>query len=229
MQALEQLVLESGLDGRARLPPERELAASFGVSRTTVRAAIQRLVSRRVLETRRGSGVFVVGGPPARVAPPWITAPWTQLIDEHPPLRADTLEFRLVFECAAARFAAERATARERTALRAAIGSMADAVRRGDVAAEAAADAEFHAALAAASHNLMMGRFYVNAIATLRQHITRNTYDAAQDGAQAGTRARARLQQHERICEAICRQSPDDAAAAMQAHIEFVGRQFQAG
>ncbi|MEM1412245.1 MAG: GntR family transcriptional regulator [Pseudomonadota bacterium] len=41
------------------LPPERELANLFGVSRITVRKAIEGLVNEGVLETRQGSGTFV--------------------------------------------------------------------------------------------------------------------------------------------------------------------------
>lgn len=40
----------------ARLPVERDLAASLGVGRMTVRAALARLVERGLLETRRGRG-----------------------------------------------------------------------------------------------------------------------------------------------------------------------------
>jgi GntR family transcriptional regulator len=41
------------------LPPERELAESFGVSRITIRKAISGLVSEGVLDTHHGSGNFV--------------------------------------------------------------------------------------------------------------------------------------------------------------------------
>jgi GntR family transcriptional repressor for pyruvate dehydrogenase complex len=40
----------------ARLPVERDLAASLGAGRMTVRAALARLVDRGLLETRRGRG-----------------------------------------------------------------------------------------------------------------------------------------------------------------------------
>ena len=46
----------AGLD---RLPPELELAARLGVSRTTLREGIRILSSRNVLEIRRGRGTFV--------------------------------------------------------------------------------------------------------------------------------------------------------------------------
>lgn len=41
------------------LPPERQLAAEFGVSRITIRKAIAGLVGEGVLDTRHGSGTFV--------------------------------------------------------------------------------------------------------------------------------------------------------------------------
>jgi GntR family transcriptional regulator len=43
-----------------RLPSEEELLARFGVSRITVRRAIQNLIQRGVLEIRRGLGTFVL-------------------------------------------------------------------------------------------------------------------------------------------------------------------------
>jgi GntR family transcriptional regulator len=41
------------------LPPERELSSAFGVSRVTVRKAIEGLVNEGVLDTHHGSGTFV--------------------------------------------------------------------------------------------------------------------------------------------------------------------------
>lgn len=50
-------------DGRwkvgEKIPAERELAADFGVSRMTLRQAIQTLVDEGILERRVGSGTFV--------------------------------------------------------------------------------------------------------------------------------------------------------------------------
>jgi GntR family transcriptional regulator len=47
-----------------QLPTEDRLIARFGVSRITVRRAIQNLVSRSLVEIRRGKGTFVA-------APKW--------------------------------------------------------------------------------------------------------------------------------------------------------------
>jgi len=218
---LEGKILDASWRKETRLPSERELAASLAASRTTVREAIQRLVARGLLETRRGSGLHVSSHPPARLC-----APWLQLIAENPPMRADTLEFRLVFECAASRFAAERATQAELDDMDTILLKMDQAVRSEDVRAEALADAEFHTALAGASHNLMMGHFHASVIAELREHITSNTFDAAHIDADAKRLSLMRLDQHRAVYEAIRARAPQAAFDAMYAHIDFVGKQF---
>ncbi len=58
---LLDLILSGQLAAGDRLPPEAELAASFGVSRSTVREALRSLASRDLVETTRGTtgGTFV--------------------------------------------------------------------------------------------------------------------------------------------------------------------------
>jgi GntR family transcriptional regulator len=43
----------------SQLPPEESLVERFGVSRTTVRKAVENLVARGLVEIRRGKGTFV--------------------------------------------------------------------------------------------------------------------------------------------------------------------------
>jgi GntR family transcriptional regulator len=56
-EAIDRRILESN----DALPPERDLAEEFGVSRITVRKAIDGLVSEGLLVRRQGSGTFVRG------------------------------------------------------------------------------------------------------------------------------------------------------------------------
>jgi GntR family transcriptional regulator, nutrient-sensing system regulator len=58
---LREALLESirGLPEGAALPTERELCASFGVSRATVRHALQRLENEQRIVRRQGKGTFV--------------------------------------------------------------------------------------------------------------------------------------------------------------------------
>ncbi len=223
IRKLEDRILDANWRKETRLPSERELAAEYATSRATVREAIQRLVTRGLLETRRGSGLFVSAQQPAR-----LSAPWLQLIAENPPVRGDTLEFRLVFECAAARFAATRATPDQLTEMASILERMHYAVHARDVEAEARADAEFHAVLAMASHNLMLSHFYASVITMLREHITNNTYEASHIQLDGGELALTRLAQHKAIYRAIRARRPDAAFKAMHAHIDFVGKQFAA-
>jgi len=69
--ALAAEIDEGLLEPGSQLPPEESLIQRFAVSRTTVRQAIQRLVSRGLVEIRRGKGTFV--------APPKLTQELTAL------------------------------------------------------------------------------------------------------------------------------------------------------
>jgi GntR family transcriptional regulator len=52
-------ISSGALPVRAQLPSEEELIREFNVSRTTIRATIQNLVRRGLVEIRRGRGTFV--------------------------------------------------------------------------------------------------------------------------------------------------------------------------
>lgn len=57
--SLEKRILEGSLKPGDRLPPERELAAELGVSRPSLREAIQKLASKGMLQSRQGGGTYV--------------------------------------------------------------------------------------------------------------------------------------------------------------------------
>jgi GntR family transcriptional regulator len=57
--ALAAEIDEGLLERGSQLPPEDSLIQRFAVSRTTVRQAIQRLITRGLVEIRRGKGTFV--------------------------------------------------------------------------------------------------------------------------------------------------------------------------
>ena len=52
-------IVENEMEAGAKLPNEFELAERIGVGRSTVREAIKILVSRNIVEIRRGAGTFV--------------------------------------------------------------------------------------------------------------------------------------------------------------------------
>ena len=56
---LEEMILEGSLKAGQKLPPERELAAQFNVSRPSLREAIQKLEAKGLITRKQGGGTFV--------------------------------------------------------------------------------------------------------------------------------------------------------------------------
>src|SRR3569833_882759 len=67
-RALRDASEDNRLAAEEALPPERELAEEFGVSRITVRKALDALVGEGMLSRRQGAGTFVAARDEARVA-----------------------------------------------------------------------------------------------------------------------------------------------------------------
>jgi DNA-binding FadR family transcriptional regulator len=57
--AVRDFILDNKLQAGDPLPPETDLARQLGVSRNSVREAVKALESLGILESRRGSGLFV--------------------------------------------------------------------------------------------------------------------------------------------------------------------------
>ena len=66
-RVLRGAIEDNRLAADEALPPERDLAAAFGVSRITVRKAVEALVSEGLLTRRQGAGTFVAPRAEARV------------------------------------------------------------------------------------------------------------------------------------------------------------------
>lgn len=136
------------------IPKEDQLAASLGVSRTTVRDAIKVLSGKSLLQTARRYGT--------RVRP---VSEWNLLdpdvlgwhAPEHPRFRtifAEAMEMRRMIEPEAAALAAVRANAAQRRAIVEAARCFAPA--QGSVHLLFHADCRFHVAIIEATGNLLM-------------------------------------------------------------------------
>ncbi len=55
---LENMLKRGDLPGEERVPPEEELVAVFGVSRTTVRHSLEHLLEKGLLTKKQGKGTF---------------------------------------------------------------------------------------------------------------------------------------------------------------------------
>lgn len=212
-RALERHLVDGSWPPGTRLPAERVLAEQMGVSRNTVREAVHCLKARGLLDSRRGSGVFVTDRLQAVIA-----SPWRQLIADHPDLRWDTLEFRRELEAATAHYAALRATREDLRKIGAITRRLDKAYAIGDKTEERLADADFHEAIAEASHNSMFLYLHSGMVRMLREHISLNLRDMEEPTGDVTSQLRA---QHLDIWEAIRSRQPDTARRAMLTHIDF--------
>ena len=150
---LRQQILSGSWKPGDKLPSENELAAQFGVSRVTVRNALQKLSGLGLLETRFGEGSFIRG--------PESGAALNQLVPMlylgRETLR-DILTFRRMVEGPICEIACRRATDGEIAQLRELLGQMERA--EADLAAFAKLDSEFHCMLARLTRSKMMQQIY---------------------------------------------------------------------
>jgi GntR family transcriptional repressor for pyruvate dehydrogenase complex len=210
---LENRILEGSLKPGDKLPSERELAIELGVSRPSLREAIQRLAAKGLLKTRHGGGTVVTDRLEAHFA-----EPWQQMLQGHPTLQRDLLEFRQMLESQAAALAAERATDVDIAALDAAYARLDAQYEVDQLEANIDADVAFHQAVAEASHNVMIGQLAASLMRVIHGHVSRNLEHLhARPARWSELRA-----QHRAIWLAIREHRAADAAEAARGHIEFV-------
>ncbi len=213
---IESLILEGGLKPGQRLPPERELAEHFQVSRPSLREALQQLAARGLVESRRGGGTYV-----ANMMDTAFVNPLLGLLRNHPETLGDLVEMRYALEGVAAYFAALRSTAEDKELLKQRHATLSSIHERGDdPVAEAKADAEFHLGIAEAAHNVVL------------LHVMGGLFRLLQSGiftshAKLFTRAGASDQvrrQHEALFRAVLEGDPEAARGAAHEHLAYIKR-----
>lgn len=210
---LEQRILEGSLKPGDRLPAERELAAELGVSRPSLREAIQKLASKGLLRSQQGGGTYVTAALEAS-----FFDPWQAMVGSYPNLREDMLEFRCMLEGQAAEWAAERATEADLQRLGQAFEQLQEAVAGSDIAARAAADIAFHQAIGEAAHNALIAHLS-SALLRLMQDSIELNLGELKNVAAAG---QLLASQHAAIYAAIRERKPQAARAGAETHIDFV-------
>ncbi|HEX2864652.1 MAG TPA: FadR/GntR family transcriptional regulator [Deinococcales bacterium] len=212
LDALAVFVIETGLQPGDRLPAERSIAETLGVSRPIVREALGRWAALGVTETRNGRGTYL------RTA---VTPGQTHLILTLPAERdrlLQVLEVRRALEAEAAALAAERATPEETEELVRLIGEVEAAYDRdGDAPSE---DWAFHRAVYRAAHNDLFLQFIDNA-GELFHRFWENPLNQP-DFARRG------LPFHRRLVEAIQRRDPPAARACVEAILRVTEEDLRA-
>jgi DNA-binding FadR family transcriptional regulator len=208
---IAQLIASGEFRPGARLPAERELATSLGVSRASVREAIISLEMGGLVEVRVGTGIFV-------------TAPVTQgtTARDGGPGPFELLQARRLVEGEIAALAASKASREDLDALRECVARMETHVD--DFAVREASDREFHLRIAKATGNgslelVVEGLWNQRAELWGRMQRHFHTVDLAHKT----------IRDHAAILEAIAARDPEGARSAMHRHLTRVVREFQRG
>jgi DNA-binding FadR family transcriptional regulator len=199
-----------------RLPSERELAAALGVSRQTVRQALQQVTDLGLIETRRGrsGGAFVALASWEDVAPEVAR----RTLEIEIPRLLDLYDYRCMVEGMIARAAAERRTADDIAGLEKALEQFRAATSMTEARN---ADRRLHGLVTAAARNphLTSLSAHLTAAATLGfgvEPYTQEFYDEA-------------LGQHTELVGHVVRGEADAANRSASAHFGLTLETMRAG
>jgi GntR family transcriptional repressor for pyruvate dehydrogenase complex len=211
--------IESGaFPAGSALPAERLLAARLGVSRSSVREAIRILEHTGILDVRTGSGTYVTSAGSAKVAALRARA---VLTGEQSPL--DVIAARRGVEPFCAELAARERHERDVELIREAVDTQAALTASGDDTA--AADLDFHLAVAAATHNQVLLMLVERLVEIMRRSPWADLKHRSREDAAGLARD---IRQHRAILEAVDRADGAGAARAMRTHLAAVERDLLA-
>lgn len=210
---IELLILRGILRPGERLPAERDLADRMGVSRPSLREALEYLESKGLLVTRPGAGAFV-----AEVLGSAFSPALVELFATHDEAVQDYISFRRDMEGLAAERAARLGSDTDLAVIQTIFDKMDAAHQKRDPSDEAALDAQFHMAIIEASHNVIM------------LHMMRSMFDLLRQGVFYNRQMMFRnrmtrdmlLDQHRAINQALQARDPVAARAAISAHMDYV-------
>lgn len=203
---LTQRILLGQIAPGEKLPSESTIVREHGVSRTVVREAISKLQASGLVETRHGVGTFALER------------------DAHQGFRlsSDTaisvrgiLELRLGLETQAAALAAKRRTDDQLVRMRQALDDYQNSLANNDSSVEP--DMRFHRLIAEATGNT----YFTDIIYHLGNSVIPRTRINAQERGDTDLMklGQSASLEHEAIFNAIRRQDPDAARAAMLLHL----------
>lgn len=218
-EVILQKITEHFLSGQVlvgeKLPSERLLAEQFGVSRNSVREALQRLAMENVIEIKRGGGSIVKGG---REDIHEMLAEKTVYEKEH--LVFEMLEVRRALEVEAASLAAQRATAEDLRKISEALKAMDVPINEVDKGVQA--DVDFHMRIVEASGNSIL----IHLAQTLMEQIEKTIYATRKHRFLDGERYSETLLEHKEIYLAIASGDRELAKSRMEAHITEVRKEL---
>src|ERR1700691_4144280 len=208
VQQVEDSITKGQLKPGDQLPPERDLAQRFGVSRTAVREAVKTLREKGLVDASSGRGTFVTNGTSQAIR---------QSLDLMIRINkqegsANLAELRLVLEPEIAGLAAQRIEEQLLSTMREAVAAMDRNLHDPDSYVEA--DLDFHLPLAEAAGNPLILSLLDSIVGLLREQRSRifNVHGGPERGEFYNKRSLAGIQQRD----------PEAARGAMREHLQQV-------
>jgi GntR family transcriptional repressor for pyruvate dehydrogenase complex len=214
---LEASISAGALAPGDRLPPERDLAARYAVSRTSVREAIRVLEAMGIVSVRRGAdhGVVLLREPGNAFQPVL-----RLLVALRHVTLEDAIEFRVMVEAGAARSLATRD-------LDPALAELLDRMEEPGVRQREfhALDATFHVRLVRTAGNALLNLVEDAVDGVLRKIIT----DVALVAWDWDTIRPRLVEEHRAIHDALATGNGERAAALLTEHIRYWGHRVKGG
>jgi len=208
VEQIEDSIHKGRLKPGDQLPPERELAQQFGVSRTAVREAVRALHEKQLVEAYSGRGTFVTDGSSNAIR----RSLGSLLKSGRVKSTGYLLEVREILEPEIAALAATRIEEQGLATLREAVVVMDRSYDDPDAFVEA--DLDFHLALAEAAGNPVILSLLDSIVDLLREQRTRICM--LRGGPERGQA------HHKKILKAVTARDQDQTRAAMRAHMRQV-------
>jgi GntR family transcriptional regulator, transcriptional repressor for pyruvate dehydrogenase complex len=210
-QTLDRLIgwLKDGtFPSGSKLPSQNELVEHFGVSRTGVREALQMMAVLNLIEIKPGLGCFV-----KRVSPEYIIHADVLAILLEKECLMHVIETRKLVESGIAALATERALPEDYWKIEDVLIAIDRSIQRGESIAVSCA--EFHCALAEASHNPVLAkllRSFTQLMAKAGKLLENSVADLDEF-------KRNELKSHQDLLHVIKRRDPEMSRRAMIDHI----------
>lgn len=205
-------IISGKLTRGVKLPPEREMAKKYGVSRTSVREALRTLEILGVVESIQGSGNFIAADVEKSMIESMSMMFLLQQVDD---LQMNQL--REALEMKAVLLAVDQITDEEIDKMEAIVKEMSESE---DEKRTSLLDKELHYTLAAASHNVMIVQILAVLSVTLEMHIENRRSEILSDPSNS-----KHLQEiHENLVSAMRKRDGALAREAMTKHFEIISR-----
>lgn len=209
---IRELIASDVLQPGDQLPGERDLAVRLDVSRTSVRSALQALVTEGLLVSRHGSGFRVSTAIGRSLADPLLN-----LIGSSEDAISDYLRFRMLIEGESVAEVAVSASGEEKKEIRRFHEMMCEAFDSGEFSKISELDIDFHMALLEATGNLVTIQVARSLQDVLSHAIEQSHLFFLSDEKEL----KVILSQHEDIVKAIEEGAAKKAKKALLKHLEY--------